>query len=251
MREKKRKIKNTILNLCLILSVFVFFYAGFHLVEIFLEYREGTKTYQKIADDILKPEREEDGQISITVDFEALKKMNSDVVAWIYMEGQPEISYPVVHGTDNVFYLNHLLDKTYNSSGTIFVDEKNTGSFEDPNTIIYGHNMKNDSMFGTLDLYMKGEAYARSPYFWILTPEKNFRYEIFAAHTTSAVGETYTLFQEPSKEFVKWAKAEQQKSAIDTNPEIVWDQNAHIVTLSTCTENDATRNVVQGVLVEE
>ena len=84
------------------------------------------------------------------VDFEELQKMNSDVIGWIEVEAIPEISYPIVRGEDNDYYLHRTFKKANNSAGSIFVDYRNGQYFGDCNTIVYGHNMKNGSMFGKL-----------------------------------------------------------------------------------------------------
>ena len=182
------------------------------------------------------------------IDFKALKSVNEDVVGWIYVEAVPSISYPIVHGTDNETYLHRTYEKNYNFAGTIFVDYENKGDFSDCNTLVYGHNMKNGSMFGMLKKYREDETlYNSSKYFWILTPEKNYRYEIIAAYTTSVDSDTYTLFKGPGKEFLEYEKKMLKNSEIKTDAsEDKADKKDKIVTLSTCTGNQATRFVVQG-----
>ena len=87
----------------------------------------------------------------ITVDFAELKKENNDIVAWIYSEDTP-INYPVVQAQDNEFYVHRLINKNKGSQGTLFADYRNNIE-KDANTIIYGHNMKNGTMFGTIKKY--------------------------------------------------------------------------------------------------
>ena len=164
------------------------------------------------------------------------------------MEALPEISYPVVQGEDNNFYLHQTYEKNYNFAGTIFIDYENKRDFSDCNTLVYGHNMKNGSMFGMLKKYRADETlYNTSKYFWILTPEKDYRYEIIAAYTTSVNSDTYTLFKGPGKEFLEYEKKMFQNSEIRTDA-AASEANVKdkIVTLSTCTGNQATRFVVQG-----
>lgn len=92
------------------------------------------------------------------INFDILKSKNKDIVAWIYSEGT-QINYPIVQSKDNDYYLRRLLDGTYNQGGTIFMDYRNNKNFEDYNTIIYGHNMKNNTMFGTLINYKKSRIF--------------------------------------------------------------------------------------------
>lgn len=116
--------------------------------------------------------------VPISVDFEKLRERNPDVRGWIYIESI-DLSYPVMQGTDNEYYLKHTWDGEEVFSASIFMDYRNAPDFGDYNTILYGHNMKDGSMFHKIQYCMDGEYYARSPYIWILTPEGDFRYEIF------------------------------------------------------------------------
>ena len=182
-----------------------------------------------------------------TLGFAELQALNEDVIGWITVYGTP-IDYPVVQGEDNNFYLHQTYEKNYNFAGTIFIDYENRRDFSDCNTLVYGHNMKNGSMFGMLKKYRADETlYNTSKYFWILTPEKDYRYEIIAAYTTSVNSDTYTLFKGPGKEFLEYEKKMFQNSEIRTDA-TASEANVKdkIVTLSTCTGNQATRFVVQG-----
>ena len=183
----------------------------------------------------------------LQIDFAELIRTNPDFRGWLYFPAL-DISYPVVQGEDNNFYLHQTYEKNYNFAGTIFIDYENKRDFSDCNTLVYGHNMKNGSMFGMLKKYRADETlYNTSKYFWILTPEKDYRYEIIAAYTTSVNSDTYTLFKGPGKEFLEYEKKMFQNSEIRTDA-TASEANVKdkIVTLSTCTGNQATRFVVQG-----
>lgn len=97
---------------------------------------------------------------------------------WLYIEAL-DISYPVVQGPDNDTYLHTTYEGTSNFAGSIFLDYQNQDDFSDGNTIVYGHNMKNLSMFGKLKQMKEQEKYRDSVYFWMLTPESNDVYQIF------------------------------------------------------------------------
>ena len=101
-------------------------------------------------------------------------------------------------------------EKNYNFAGTIFVDYENKGDFSDCNTIVYGHNMKNGSMFAQLKKFTQDEeTYKKSKYFWIFTPEKNYRYEIISAYTTGVNSDTYTLFKDQVRNLKNiWKRSE-------------------------------------------
>lgn len=258
-QKKKSKAGDIVLTLVLIAAIGVFCYAAYNLYHIYTEYKKGTDEYNHIAQ-MAVTERDPDEMINmepagpegehlkppITVDFASLKSINEDVIGWIYVEALDDINYPVVQGEDNNVYLHTTYEKNYNFAGTIFVDYENSPDFNDCNTIIYGHNMKNGSMFGHLKKFTENdEAYKKSKYFWILTPEKNYRYEIISAYTTSVNSDTYTLFKGPGEEFQKYLDTISGYSEIQTNPGEMTIEDK-IVTLSTCTGNEATRFVVQG-----
>ena len=137
-----------------------------------------------------------------------------------------------------------------NFTGTIFIDYENKADFSDCNTLVYGHNMKNGTMFGQLKNFSKDDsAYNKSKYFWIFTPEKTYRYEIISAYTTAVNSDTYTLFKGPGQEFVDYMNKIVSYSDVKTTPgELGVDDK--IVTLSTYTGNESTRYVVQGKRVD-
>ena len=248
-----------------IVALSVAIFAGYRLYSIFAEYKAGVDEYSQIADTVVK-ERDADaekvqklkdakGKIvkhwtsPLEVDFDELESINKDVAGWLYMEALPDISYPIVQGTDNDYYLHHTYKKEEVFAGSIFVDCKNSKDFSDQNTIVYGHNMKNGSMFGTLKQYKLQETIDKSPYFWIITPDEAYKYKIFAVYTANVDGDTYTLIKGPGTETVEYGESMKSKSDIDMG-EYEFKQTDKMVTLSTCTGDSATRFVVQGVRVD-
>lgn len=256
-QTRKKTIGDYLLNILLFIAIAVFLYAGYKLFSIYREYKVGTDEYQQLEELAVRknptgseetasaPDVPQKIQPPITVDFASLKAVNEDVVGWLYVEALG-ISYPIVQGKDNNQYLHTTYEGTYNFAGSIFIDFENSNDFKDPNTIVYGHNMKNGSMFGILKRIVTEDGYSASPYFWILTPTHNYRYAIFSAYTTQLNSDTYTLFKKHDKEYGEYLVSMKKKSEIntgETNPV----QTDSIVTLSTCTGNSATRFVVQGV----
>lgn len=257
--QKKKKKSDVLLTIALIVAIAVFCYAAFNLYHIYTEYKKGTDEYNQI-EEMAVTERDADSaevagpsaQIKppIEVDFDKLKSVNEDVVGWIYVDALPNISYPIVKGKDNQTYLHQTYEKNYNFAGTIFVDYENSGDFSDCNTLVYGHNMKNGSMFGHLKKFREDDKlYKQDKYFWILTPERNYRYEIITAYTTGVNSDTYTLFKGPGEEFEKYLETIKGYSEIQTDDTDLTIKD-RIVTLSTCTGNESTRFVVQGKRVD-
>ena len=257
--QKKKKKSDVLLTIALIVAIAVFCYAAFNLYHIYTEYKKGTDEYNQI-EEMAVTERDADSaevagpsaQIKppIEVDFDKLKSVNEDVVGWIYVDALPDISYPIVKGKDNQTYLHQTYEKNYNFAGTIFVDYENSGDFSDCNTLVYGHNMKNGSMFGHLKKFREDDKlYKQDKYFWILTPERNYRYEIITAYTTGVNSDTYTLFKGPGEEFEEYLETIKGYSEIQTDDTDMTIKD-RIVTLSTCTGNESTRFVVQGKRVD-
>lgn len=116
------------------------------------------------------------------VDFEGLWKVNPDVYAWITIPGTV-IDYPILqHATDNTYYLNYNIDGSYGYPGCIYTENLNTKEFTDNNTVIYGHNMKNGTMFAGLHKFEEEAFFKDHDRVLIYTPEKELGYTIFAAY---------------------------------------------------------------------
>lgn len=257
--QKKKKKSDVLLTIALIVAIAVFCYAAFNLYHIYTEYKKGTDEYNQIEEMAVTERDADSAEVAgpnaqlkppIEVDFDKLKSVNEDVVGWIYVDALPDISYPIVKGKDNQTYLHQTYEKNYNFAGTIFVDYENSGDFSDCNTLVYGHNMKNGSMFGHLKKFREDDKlYKQDKYFWILTPERNYRYEIITAYTTGVNSDTYTLFKGPGEEFEKYLETIKGYSEIQTDDTDLTIKDK-IVTLSTCTGNESTRFVVQGKRVD-
>ena len=257
--QNKKKKSDVLLTIALIVAIAVFCYAAFNLYHIYTEYKKGTDEYNQIEEMAVTERDADSAEVAgpnaqlkppIEVDFDKLKSVNEDVVGWIYVDALPDISYPIVKGKDNQTYLHQTYEKNYNFAGTIFVDYENSGDFSDCNTLVYGHNMKNGSMFGHLKKFREDDKlYKQDKYFWILTPERNYRYEIITAYTTGVNSDTYTLFKGPGEEFEKYLETIKGYSEIQTDDTDLTIKD-RIVTLSTCTGNESTRFVVQGKRVD-
>ena len=222
---------------------------------------ETASTAEKEGEDfIYETETEEDSKTGETivqkkklyymknpVDFMALQGINDDIVGWLKV-GALDISYPVTQASDNDYYLHLTFELVQNAAGCIFVDYQNRPDFQDDNTIIYGHNMKDGSMFGTLKNFVQDGVYESDPYFWIYTPERIYKYEIFNCSTVGAVSNTYTLEFGSRKEFQNYLDKALMQSQVDSS-KVKVKSSDKIVTLSTCTGDEETRFVVQGKLV--
>lgn len=116
------------------------------------------------------------------IDFESLWEINEDVYAWITIPGTI-IDYPILqHETDNTYYLNYTIDGIEGYPGCIYTENVNAKDFSDNNTVIYGHNMRNGSMFTDLHKFRDAEFFSENDIVYIYTPQKQFTYKIFAAY---------------------------------------------------------------------
>lgn len=188
----------------------------------------------------------------IPIDFQELKKQNEDIYAWITIEGT-NVDYPVLQNPeDDSLYIHHGIDKEYLFAGAIYSEMKNKKDFSDFNTILYGHNMKDGSMFASLHNYRDEEFFKKNREIVVYTPEHIFRYEIFAVYSFD------------NRHILNSFDFTTEKGRSDYLEEVynVRSMDAHflderkvtgkdkIITLSTCIGRDDSRYLVQGVLTE-
>lgn len=165
------------------------------------------------------------------IDHEQLAQINGEYVFWISAPGT-KIDYPVVQSDNNDYYLNHLFNKKRNASGALFVDYRNLPEFQDPNTLIYGHHMRNDSMFGTLTDYYDPGYYDAHPYMILITPTRLLLIELFAAYVTDSEDHCYDIALSDEEDMRAFVEEAERKSNFRTGVEV--DVTDHLVTLSTC-----------------
>lgn len=251
-RRKKKGGSNIVSNIILVIAIVVFAVSAYKLYGIFSEYNKGDKEYQKIQDLVINTEKKDDTkEEAFSVDFEKLLEMNSDVVGWIRFDEPSEINYPVVQGRDNEEYLKRTFEANTNKLGTLFVDVNNPGDFSGRNTFIYGHNMKNGSMFAQLLKYKDDSFYKEHPYFYIYTPDGKVRtYEIFSAGVVKDTSDSYIMDYADDAAFQTYIDYIKQQSAYPTSAEVT--TASKIVSLSTCTNvRDDERFLVHGVMIKE
>lgn len=224
----------------------------FSAVKLFGYIREGsqsTSLNDRLIDDAvaLKEPASKTGETApIEVDFNVLLEQNGDIVGWLYCEDTP-INLPVVQSSDNDHYLRRLLDGSWNTAGTLFVDCRNSGDFSDANTVIYGHNMKNKTMFGTLSCYREQSYFEEHPVMWLLTPSGDYKVELVAGYITPTTSDVYS-FDLSDEEVLATVRQAVESSTFTSGVEI--SDGDRFLTLSTCSyEYDNARYVLIGRLV--
>lgn len=179
-------------------------------------------------------------------DLEALRKVNPDVMGWIVIPGT-QVDDPLMDGDDNDYYLKHTWDKKESAAGSICLEMLNNPDLRDFNTLIYGHRMKNESMFGSLKHYDSQEYFEEHPYVYILDDSGSHRYEIFSAYTAPVDGATFTYGFRSVEGMEKFLDFCMKKSVIDTN--VIPTTDDKVLTLVTCTGRGyEARWVVQAIL---
>ncbi|MBR5156624.1 MAG: class B sortase [Clostridia bacterium] len=183
----------------------------------------------------------------ISVNFKELKQENNDIIAWIYCEGTP-INYPVVQAEDNSYYLSRRIDGAYSASGTLFADCLNKGDFTDNNTIIYGHNMKNNTMFGTLVKYTNQQYFDEHKQMYILTPDRQYKVRLVAGATVNG---TSPICKLPLENEYKDTFVSELIKKSTFKADYMFSPDDKFVMLSTCSYSyDDARYVLIGVLQE-
>lgn len=227
---------------------------------------EETKT--AVAEASKKTDTDEKDPMNRKIDFDKLEEVNEDVYAWIYVPGTT-IDYPVVQAqaegntyedaeVANEYYLRRDLNGNDSEFGTIYTEVYNDKSFTDPVTVMYGHTAfmeevpEGKEMFSDLHVFEDADYLNENPYFYVYTPDKTYKYEVFCANTFP---DTYLLgnyaFQIPA---VVQSFVEELESSMDANvnSEAPVDKNSKILVLSTCVEvGGDTRYLVSAVPVEE
>ncbi|GAA0855788.1 sortase SrtB [Clostridium nitritogenes] len=223
-----KKIINVVLIVAIIFSLY-------KVITKMMDYKESKNTYEKVQE-----VKNNSNNFS-----EELIKINEDYKMWIEVPNT-NINYPVVQGQDNDFYLSHDFNKKESSSGAIFIDYKNNID-KDKNIIIYGHNMKNKSMFQNL-MKFKDESFWKENNEIILNIDgKRYKYEIFSSYISNAKDIDLKTNFENDDEYLKYIDDIKKKSIFHRDMDI--KSNDRIVTLSTCSyEKDDARMIIHGRL---
>ena len=186
----------------------------------------------------------------LEIDFEALKEENPDFRGWLYFP-LLDISYPIVQSEDNNHYLHYSFSGEKTSAGCIFMDCGATSDWSDRNTFVFGHNMKDGSMFGSFDKLVKGEVNIKDdPYFYIYTEEGVRVYEIFSLYETDSSSDRYMTFTSDAAydEYTVWAKV---YSIFESDCNL--NRREDLVSISTCYGAAGTKNrvLLHGALKEK
>lgn len=250
------------LNIFFLMGVFVF--SAIIILSIAMltqsmgEYAQGDEAYAKLRNDAAISDGNQSGKTQATeeassdlpvLNFPQLLEKNSDFCCWIYQKGTT-INYPVVRGDNNEYYLTHLFSGTVNKMGCLFMDYRNANDFSDENTVIYGHEMKNNSMFHSIVDYIDPDVYVTRPTMMIYTKNKTYTLELFAGNIVSGDSQFVEFSFVDDDSFMDYVNKLKANSTFKSNVEVV--PGDKLVTLVTCTsEFKNARYELVGKLVSE
>lgn len=257
-RKKRKRIKWLII---LIISLLI---CTLCIIKIFIWNKDNNKideitkdidtkkivkeTQTETAENINPPENKSDDYWNyikmdmMSVDFNELKKKNSDTVGFIKVNGT-NVNYPIVQSNNNSYYLKHAFDKTPNSAGWVFADYRNNMINFDKNTVIYGHSRSNQTVFGSLKKVLNKSWYSNknNHIIKLSTPTENTLWQIVSIYTIAP--ESYYITTKFSEsQFQTFIKTIKERSQIQFSGTI--NENDKILTLSTCEDVAGTRRLV-------
>lgn len=226
-------MKKTVRILLIIVLLGVFALSAYKVGEYYYARIQSEKMQQTLiqqavtvvtpepTQDTLTPEAPPKAQAPISVDFPALTRENPDIIGWIYWENTC-VHYPIMQAKDNDVYLHRLFDKTWSFAGTPFADYRHSGDFTDFQTTVYGHNMKNGTMFAPITQYQNQEFYEENPVMWLLTPQGDYQVELVAGLLTDdkGVARLSTVGQAQAEEFLAEIQEKSTfRSQVEATPE--------------------------------
>lgn len=258
--RRKKQIRSLLQGLFLGFCICLLLFSIWQLASILLEYRSGAKEYEELKQYVLEEavppsgsdsgspesdsEEEEASPVRMErIDLSALQNINSDAVGWVEIPGTM-ISYPLVHTSDNLYYLTHTFRRETNKAGSIFIETSNKADFSDLHTIVYGHNMKDGSMFAGLKDYQKESFYETHPYVYVDLADGSHCYEIFSCHDASVTDTSYTIGYTADDKYASFLDAIKSSSLYDTGVSVGTEDS--VITLSTCTNSGKDRFVIHA-----
>ena len=236
--KKENKFKRIFLTILQLIFLGLMIFSGTKIYQWWKENKASNTIMEEITANVVS--QEDDSKI----DFEKLKQINDESVAYLKVNGT-NIEYPVVKHSDNSYYLNHSFDKTENGAGWIFSDYRNSFDGTDKNLIIYGHNRRDGSMFGSLKNILTEEWQNKEENMTVsLTTEKEEQeYQVFSVYKIEKE-EYYITTDFTDKEYEKFINTIKKRSMKDFGVEI--NKQDSILTLSTCDNNNQYRVVLHA-----
>ena len=215
------------------------------------DFPAGVQETEKASKPSRSPGKKEEIRESFGICWKELREVNPQIAGWIEIPNA-DISYPVVHGEDNTYYLSHSFEGEEDPFGTVFLDWRNKKKFQDSHSFLYGHNMEGNLMFANLNRYVDAGYFQQCPEIYLYTPEKKYRYQIFSVEQAEEGSESFSYGQRlGSREFLELLVYLEERSIYDTG--VIPEISSPILTLVTCNSHldEWVRMLVHGTRVEE
>ena len=243
-KHSKRKESKILWFLILLILIAVFIYSSFQVYKWVKSNTELKKIEKEIFSEVVTEEISEDGTTTkASINFDELKNINSDIIAWISID-DTTINYPIVQTNNNDFYLSYDINKKYNTCGNLFLDCNTKSDFSEGNSVIYGHNLRAGGMFADLKKICAGD-FGTEVYVKIYTPENEFTYQVVASYLSEQ--DLYLV----KRNFKNNEKQEYVNKAIQRSNikfKTVDDINTNMITLITC--RGQQRTVVNALRID-
>ena len=247
MAKNKKKLFNVVMRIIELIFLILLVYSSINIFKWYNNNKENKQIINEIAESVTINE-DTNEEKKYKINFEELKQKNSDTVAWLKVENT-NIEFPIVQANNNSYYLTHNFDKEYNVAGWIFADYKNKLDGTDRNIVVYGHNMRNNSMFGSLKDVITEEWYnnEENKYITFVTENDYQTYQVFSVYQIKT--EDYYIKTEfKSNEFTEFIDTITKRSKKDFGINVSKEDT--ILTLSTCSNNNKYRVVLHSVRVK-
>lgn len=266
-KSAKSKVLRVLDFVIPIVTVIIIACCCVYIFTVKKEYRAAQNEYDELAqiaaDDVTEdvveaepvesePSKPTETFRNLHIDFDKLSKINPEVVGWVFIPTLDKVNYPVVQTKDNEYYTKHTFEDEQNGSGAIFMDSMSNAALNDYNTFIYGHNMKNNTMFGQLKRFLKEDGlFEIDPYIFYYTKRHAYKFKIFAYYTTVNGSKVYSnpYDEEQYENYIEYIQTlNQYENGINTD----FSSHPKIITLSTCTgAHTKQRTIIQGILVDD
>ena len=250
MAKKRYRLKKTVIaKFIIFLCLIGVFFSVASIIKYYKNTLESSQLKEELDNNIKVEINKETNEEVYNINFEEIKQKNSDSIAYLNVKGT-NISYIVVKASDNDFYLNRNFDKKNNLTGWIFADYHNKFDETDKNIVIYGHNTRDGSMFGTLKRILNKEWYSNQDNYIIalVTDKGTYQYKVFSTYTI--VPEDYyinTVFND--NEFSSFIKELKRRSFFNYGVDITKEDK--ILTLSSCIGDGKKRVVLHAKLLDK
>ena len=267
-RKNKKKLNLSLFTVLIVFFSIILIYSGLSIFNWLKDNKNIKKINEEINTKVKTEQIDIEGQLInppqankendywyyvklpfYSVDFNELKKKNSDTVAFIHMD-QTNINYPVVQTTNNDYYLTRAFDKSKNYAGWVYMDYRNDSINLSDNTVIYGHGRLDKTVFGSLKnaLTKQWQENKENYAIWLSTPSKNMLFQIFSIYTINSESYYIKTDFKNSGEKQKWINTMLERNTANIQTEVTTDDK--ILTLSTCQNNNGGRIVVQAKLIK-